>query len=232
MLSNSSPKNTNMSNALVSAEACLNFLSEDQKKELLDSKTIIEFQAGESIIKEGFVASNIMYIESGLARLDVLNGKENSTVSLLTDKSFIGIICTFASRNLSFSAVALEKTTISIFDIEIFEKFIKQNGEFAYNLIRHMSAMTSEIVHHMSKFSNKNIDGALSILLCDFSKIYKSTSFTLPLNRKDIAKVIGYSKESVINTLSKFNKEGILKVKDKQIDILEFEKLKKISEIA
>lgn len=225
-------QNLNTPHGLISAEACLSFLSDEEKKELQANKKVIEFEAGESIIKEGFVASNIMFIEQGLARLDVFNGTENSTVSLLTDQSFIGIICTFASRNLSFSAVALEKTKISIFDIELFERFIRENGDFAYNLIRHMSAMTSQIVHHISKFSHKNIDGALSILLCDFKEIYQSEQFTLPLNRKEIAKVIGYSKESVINTLSKFNKEGILKVKDKQIEILDFEKLKKISEIA
>ncbi len=94
-----------------------------------------------------------------------------------------------------------------------------------------MSSVTNEIVHHISKFSHKNIDGSLSILLCDFSDIYKSDSFTLPVNRIEIAKMLGYSKESVINTLSKFNKEGILSVQDKKIKILDKTQLKKIGEI-
>lgn len=215
----------------ITAEECLEYLSDEEKIELLDSKIEVEFEAGETIIKEGFVASNIMYIETGLAKLDINNGSHISTISLMAPKSFIGIICTFASRNLSFSAVALEKTRISIFDISLFEKFIKQNGEFAYHLIQLMSGITSAMVHHISRFSHKNIDGALSILLCDFSSIYKSDSFTLPLNRKEVANILGYSKESVINTLSKFNKEGILKVQDKKIEILDKKTLKQIGDI-
>jgi len=215
----------------ISAGKCLEFLTDDEKVELLNSKTEVEFEAGETIIKEGFVASNIMYIESGLAKLDINNGKHISTISLMAPKSFIGIICTFASRNLSFSAVALEKTKISIFDISLFEKFIQQNGKFAFHLIQHMSGLTSAMVHHISRFSHNNIDGALSILLCDFSRIYKSDNFTLPLNRKEVANILGYSKESVINTLSKFNKEGILKVQDKKIEILDKKILKQIADI-
>lgn len=223
--------NKSLEDKLITAEECLEYLSDAEKIELLNSKIEVEFAAGETIIKKGFVASNIMYIESGLAKLDINNGSHVSTINLMAPKSFIGIICTFASRNLSFSAVALEKTRISIFDSALFEKFIKQNGEFAYHLIQHMSGITSTIVHHISRFSHKNIDGALSILLCDFSNIYKSDNFTLPLNRKEIANILGYSKESVINTLSKFNKEGILKVQDKRIDILDKITLKQIADI-
>ena len=49
--------------------------------------------------------------------------------------------------------------------------------------------------------------------------------------RKELANMLGYSKESVINTLSKFNKEGILKVSDRKIEILDKSKLIQISKI-
>lgn len=224
-------KTNRTKSSFISAKGLLEFLTDKEREELLENKMVVEFDAGETIIKEGFVASNIMYVDEGLVKLDVSTGRQISTVSLMSSDSFIGIICTFAGRNLSFSAMALEKTTISLFDIDLFEKFIRQNGEFAFQLIRHTSAMTSQIVHHISKFSHKNINGALSILLCDFSEIYKSNSFTLPVNRKEMASMLGYSKESVINTLSKFNKEGILNVRDKNIEILDMKMLKQIGEI-
>lgn len=224
-------KTNGTKSSFISAKGLLEFLTDEEREELLENKTVVEFEAGETIIKEGFVASNIMYIAEGLVKLDVSTGRQTSTVSLMSSNSFIGIICTFAGRNLSFSATALENTRISLFDINLFEKFIRQNGEFAFQLIRHTSAMTSQIVHHISKFSHRNIEGTLSILLCDFSKIYNSENFTLPVNRKEIAKMLGYSKESVINTLSKFNREGIISVRDKKIEILDMKMLKQIGEI-
>ena len=216
---------------IVSAVSLLELLTEEEKIELSENRVEVEFAAGETIIREGFIAGNILYIDEGLVKVDVNTGRNTSTCSLMSSKSFIGIICAFAGQNISFSATALAKTKISLFDINLFEKFIKNNVEFAFNLIRHMSAVTNDIVHHISKFSHKNIDGAISILLCDFSEIYKTDSFILPVNRIEIAKILGYSKESVINTLSKFNKDGIISIHDKKIEILDKKMLKQISEI-
>jgi len=75
------------------------------------------------------------------------------------------------------------------------------------------------------------LDGALSILLLDFKKIYNSNNYTLPMVRKDLANMLGYSKESVINTLSKFNKENIISVSDRKIEILNMKKLIQISKL-
>jgi CRP-like cAMP-binding protein len=216
---------------IITAEDCLNALTDDEKKELLGNKMEIEFEAGETIIKKGLVASNIMYLESGLAKLDVLTDGKMSTVSMVAPKSFVGIICTFASHNFDFSSVALEKTKISLFDMNLFEKFVHQNGDFACHIIKHMSVLTSELIHRISRFTHKNIEGALSILLLDFSRIYQSDSFILPIKRKEMANMLGYSKESVINTLSKFNKEGILNVQEKNIKILDKQKLQQIGEL-
>jgi len=215
----------------ISAEDCLEVLTDDEKKELFENKFEIEFEPGETIIKRGFTASNILFLEHGLAKLDIVTDNHTTTVNLVPSNSFVGIICTFASHNFDFSAIALEKTTIISFDMKLFEKFVHQNGKFACHLIRHMSSLTNMLIHRVSRFSHKNIDGALSILLLDFYKIYKSKTFTVPVNRKELANMLGYSKESVINTLSKFNKDGIINVHEKKIEIVDIKRLQQIGEL-
>lgn len=215
----------------ISAKDCLEALSENEKKELFDSKIEIEFEAGETIIKQGFTAGNILFLEKGLAKLNITSDHHTSTVDLVTPNSFVGIICTFASHNFGFSAVALEKSTIYSFDIQLFEKFVQENGNFACKLMRHMSGLTNRLVREVSRLNHKNIDGALSIILLKFSRIYNSDSYSIPVNRKELANMLGYSKESVINTLSKFNKEGIIHVHEKDIDIIDKKKLQQISEV-
>lgn len=214
---------------IVTAEYCFAALTDAERAEWQNAKTEIHFEAGETIIKQGFVASNIMFLEEGLAKLDIDTDGRLTTIGLIAPFSFIGIVCTFASHNVNFSSVAIEKTKISIFDIRLFEKLVKQNGEFGFRIIKHMSLVTNNLVRNISRFSHKNIDGSLSILLLEFSDIYKSDSFVLPVKRDDIAKMLGYSKESVINTLSKFNKENLLLVQDKKITIIDKEKLIKIA---
>jgi len=214
---------------IVSAQDCFDSLTPQERELLARSKTELIFHKGETIVKQGFVASHILYIEEGLAKLDVTNDGITSTVKILPSHHFVGIICTFASENLDFSSVALEPTRISMIDINLFEGFLHQNGDFACNIVRHMSALTNDLIHHISRFSHKNIDGALAILILEFYNIYNSEIFRLPLTRKEMADSIGYSKESVINTLSKFNKEKILGVWDKRIEILDMDRLLLIS---
>ncbi len=213
----------------VTAEQCFAVLTDEQKDKLIANRRIIDFEVGETIIKRGYIASSILFLEDGLAKLDVLIDGKSSTISLVPPRSFIGIVCSFACHDFSFSSIALEKTKISLYDMELFEEFIQTNGKFAHLLIKHMSLITNSLVHHTARFIHKNIEGSLSLLLLEFSHIYKSNKFVLPLNRIELAHMIGYSKESVINSLSRLNKEGILKVHEKSIEILDIDKLSKIS---
>ncbi|PCH77356.1 MAG: hypothetical protein COB98_03675 [Flavobacteriaceae bacterium] len=229
MLNDFKNNKTESKPTLITADKCLKTLTDDEKNELISNKTTIEFEAGETIIKHGFVANNIMYLEKGLAKLEIMTDGKMSTVNLISPNSFIGIVCTFANHNVNFSVTALEKTTISIIDMSLFEKFTRENGNFAFHIIRHMSSVTNELVHKILRYAHKNIEGAISILLDDFSKVYKSDEFTLPIKRVEMAKMLGYSKESVINTISKFNKQGILEVQEKRIKILDKERLLKIA---
>ena len=205
---------------LISAEDCFNALTPYQKKMVENSTTLLQFAKGETIIKQGFVASHILYIEKGLAKLDVTNDSKISTIKLLSDGAFIGIVCSFACKSLDFSAVALEDTSIQMINMDVFLSLIKENGEFALKLIRHMSSNTNSMVHRTCRLSDKNVEGSLALILTELSEIYKSPQFVLPVTRVGLASLAGCSKESVIHTLAKFHNDKIIEVKDKNITIL------------
>ncbi|SDW79252.1 cAMP-binding domain of CRP or a regulatory subunit of cAMP-dependent protein kinases [Lutibacter oricola] len=224
-------KETNFDYTFLNAKESLNKLSDTEKNELIEHKTDIEFKAGETIIKRGMLVNNVLYLNSGLVKLEMVNEGKPFTVGLVEPHSFIGIVCCFAFEKFDFTATALEKTKVSFIEKSIFEKFISTNGEFALNLIKHMSGVSNGLLHRITTLSQKNIDGALSLILLDFAKVYNSNSFTIPMVRKDLANMLGYSKESVINTLSKFNKEKIIKVSDRKIEILNIKKLTQISKL-
>ncbi len=224
-------QDSNLSYEFLNAEECLNFLTDDEKQELVDKKTDIEFNSGEVIIKRGLLANNIVYITEGLAKLEIVNGNKTSTVAILKSHSFIGIVCCFAFEKFDFTATAIAKTKVSFIGMEVFEKFIMNNGEFALNLIKHMSGVSNRLLHRLTDLSQKNIEGAISFVLMDFAKIYNSTEFELPMSRTEIGNMLGYSKESVINTLSKFKREGIINVSDRKIKILNSKKLEQICKV-
>ncbi|HSQ45911.1 MAG TPA: cyclic nucleotide-binding domain-containing protein, partial [Lutibacter sp.] len=147
----------------LNAGECLNILTDDEKAELVKNKTDIEFSAGETIVKRGVLVSNVLFITKGLVKLEMINDNKLFTIGIIQPHCFIGIICCFAFNKFDFTATALEDSKISFIDKEVFEKFVKTNGDFSLALIKHMSGISNGIFHRMARLSQKNIDGALSI---------------------------------------------------------------------
>lgn len=213
----------------LSALECLNLLDDQQKQELFENKVDLEFEPDETIVKRGILANNVLYLTDGLVKLEIINDSNPSTIGLTQAHSFIGIACCFAFNEFDFTATSLTSTNVSFIPMQLFEKFIKENGEFALSLIKHIAGVSNGIFHRITSLSQKNIEGALAMMLLDFANIYKSNSYELPVGRSGFADILGYSKESVIKTLSKYNREGIIKVDDKKIKILNTDKLEQLS---
>ena len=213
---------------LVSTQDCFDALTEDQKNMVENATTLLHFKKGETIIKQGFVASHILYLESGLAKLDVTTDGKTSTVKLLSNDSFVGMVCSFACRSLNFSAVALEDTLVRMINMEVFLRIIRENGEFALKLVRHMSGKTNSMVHWMSRLASKNVAGALAMILLEFREVYDSNTFTLPVTRVGLSSLVGCSRESVLNALAQFHADGHLIAQGRHIEVLKPDSLELI----
>ncbi len=80
-------------------------------------------------------------------------------------------------------------------------------------------------------FTYKQAFGRLAdILLCLADRIFKSSEFDLPLSRKELAELSGMSSETVIRMLKEFNDEGLIRMNGKSIKLIDYERIKQISE--
>lgn len=204
-------------------------LTPDQKEALINSSAILKFRRGETIIKQGTLASQIMFLEEGMAKLNFMEGEKDTTFSFATNGDFIGLMCSFVQKRLEFSAIAITNATVRIIDREVFENSIKENGKFAVYIVKLMSELTNGVVHTLISLSHKNVNGALSTLLLSLSRVYASNSFQLPFTRDEMAAALGYSKESIINTLSEFHRDKIINISGRNLVIFQPETLKIIS---
>lgn len=214
---------------LSGADSWMEQLTPDQKEALISSSAILKFRRGETIIKQGTLASHIMFLEEGMAKLNFMEGEKDTTFSFATNGDFIGLMCSFVQKRLEFSAIAITNATVQIIDREVFEKSIKENGKFAVYIVKLMSELTNGVVHTLISLSHKNVNGALSTLLLSLSRVYASNSFQVPFTRDEMAAALGYSKESIINTLSEFHRDKIINISGRNLEILQPETLKIIS---
>ncbi len=196
-------------------------LNNSQIRLLFEKSTLLTYEKGESILKQGSLASQIYFVEEGIAKLNFESSGRDTTFAFATNGDFIGLMCSFVKKRLEFSAVAITTTKVRIIERDIFEELIGSNGGFAVNIVKLMSEVTNSVVHMLITLSHKNVNGSVASLLITLSKLYNSDSFQIPFSRDEMASALGYSKESVINTLSSFHQDQIVSVSGRNLKILQ-----------
>lgn len=182
------------------------------------------------IVKQGFVMPSILFLEKGIVKLDVEADKQISTISIVSAKAFVGLMCSFVDRQVDFSVVALVDSEVSLLDKELVDKLIRSNGEFASRMVHLMSLMTKEMVGELTRKSTKNSLGVIALTLLEFKKHFGSARYTLPLTRIELAEVVGYSKESVNLSLVSLSRDGLINLMGKQVEIVDEERLRLIAQ--
>src|SRR4030042_2027071 len=119
---------------------------------------------------------------------------------------------------------------------EIIHKEGDNITEFKYlksglvKLYRSTPSAGDQIIKQTLALRQRNLIGRVVFVLLYFvNDIYKTRIFDLPVSRKEIAEYIGMSTANVIRTLSNFNRDGIIKVSGKTIEITDINKLEILS---
>lgn len=212
-----------------SGKNCLSILSTKEYNELYSNSNSLNFEAGELIVKKGSPVNNIYFLKSGIVELSLDQAPTNQILSLLFNGEFIGINCVFSTAQYRFSARALTNCSIELLDKETFAKLLKENGAFSMAFIQYISWVNEGFLNWQMKLKEKNSAGALAFLISEFQKNFDSKSFEIPLTRQEIARIIGFSKESVLKNLADFRKEGLIDSNGKSITIIDALRLEEIA---
>ena len=197
-----------------------------KEQEILNSTCVkVNYSAGETVIKQGFTASHLLYLESGVVKLNVENRGRVTTFKVVSEGSFVGLICSFVDKKIDFSSVAVTDISVYLMSREVVERLIELNGSFALWIVKLMSELTNNIVHNLITLSHKNVYGAIATSLLDLHQVFQTPIYTLPFNREEFANALGYSKESIINTLSEMKRDGIIAISGRKIEIKDMERL-------
>ena len=209
---------------------CFSSLSSRDVSMIVNNSVILDFKKNENIIKKGSFATHIHYMLSGLAKINIVSDGRNNTIRTASEFQFLGLTHAFGYKTYHISVTAIESSRILMIDIEVFKQLIKTNGNFAMSIIETISKTSHRQVKRIAMYSNKRVEGSLASFLLHYARKAESKIFKLPFSRKEIAETIGYSRESVIHTFSKFNKAKIIKVEDKFVELLDIDLLVQIKE--
>ncbi|MDD2563746.1 MAG: Crp/Fnr family transcriptional regulator [Salinivirgaceae bacterium] len=203
------------------------------KEVIFRNSTTLTYYKGEDLCKQAAYAPQVLYLNKGLAKLYLQHRGRNLILRLIGENDFVGLpITTSDNSYYPYSVTALEECGITAIDALNFKEALNMDNNFAQSIIDLQNKYTRIYFKHFLSITQKQLHGRVADtilhLACD---VHKQQKFQLLLTRKDLAEFSGMSTESVIRILREFHNDRIINIDGKEIEIISYELLKKLSEI-
>jgi CRP-like cAMP-binding protein len=201
---------------------CFQMLSSDEVELVRASKTQVLFRKGDNLTKQGAYASYVLFIIKGLAKQYVEgDGIKNYNLRIIKPGEFVGLSSVFTINRFNYSSIAITDCQVLLVENDVIEKVVKQNGLFGFNIIKRYCEQNSNLFDTLRNIIYKQMNGRMAdtLLYIDGLKVENIEIFQL-LSRKDIADFAGISTESAVKLLKSFEKDGLIKLNEKDIQIL------------
>ena len=210
---------------------CFQALSPDEVKLIKEGKTQIQFRRGENLTKQGGFAAYVMIIVKGLVKQYIEDSTgRNLNLQILQPGDFIGLSAVFDNPVFQYSTVAVTDTTVFMVDKQAMKTVLKNNGNFAFNIIMRYNEQSDILYSVLKTLTYKQMNGRLADTLLYLNSLPYSDAETFGnLSRKDLADFAGISTESTVKLLKTFEKEGIISLNEKTIIIKNKSLLQEIS---
>jgi CRP/FNR family transcriptional regulator len=211
---------------------CFTKLTEEENKQLDSKSVVIKYNKGEVICKQGGFASHVLYIQKGLAKVYLDNGQNSLVLKIIPPGNLLGISSLNDENNtFQYSAMAYVDSEVKQVDINFFNELLVKNPAFAKGVINILISNSIQINGRFFCLTHKQSYGRLAdILICLADRIFFSHEFELNLTRKDLAELSGISLETVVRILKKFKEEALIQLDGSNFKILDYDRLKRISE--
>ncbi len=200
---------------------------------LMESCAETTFNPKESIIKEGTLSSHIAYLKSGLAMVSKKGVKGiDQILKIIQPGNYIGLQTVLFEKINQFSVTALEKCVVCFIDNQSFKELISRNTQFANELLLFLCREELTYFDRFVNIHQKQINGRMADVILFFSEEINNhaQTFSIPLARSDMAALICTTRESITRALKDLSEVAAIRVKGKTFEILDFNRLKKISE--
>lgn len=219
---------------------CLNCPFKSNAASTLDECSISELSSnhisvvmlkGESIIKQGTYSTNVVFLRKGIAKVHLSGPHNEQIVKLVKAPTYLGLPTTFGVKINQYSVTAVSDVEVCFIDIAVFLNLLKENPGFSFEIILELCKNELESFHKCVNRTQKQTRGNIADMLLEFSdNIYQADTFILPLNQLEMGNMCDTSRESISRILTEFDKDGIISVNGRTVEILNKKSLRLISQ--
>ena len=214
---------------------CLNQFVPDE--ELVRNVDFIEYDSGETIIKQGKKIQNRYVLCKGYVKIGSRNSKGKKAVfSLLSDPEIIEKSCLHSNRDhYPINAVAATDVTVSVIAVNQFQRLVQKYTDLSDYITEEISR---ELDFQLQKAAMNSWGGSKEnltwLLLSLYQKLDHGGNNNEPLDlhmsERDLASMLGVSRETVVIHLSSLRKQGLARATRGSVIVLDYDGLARTKE--
>ena len=209
-------------------------LNGDEIQSICQNGYLKEYRRGEIIFFENDSEKKLYLLVDGQVKLSMLSSEGREKVmTILQAGDIFGEISLFDHDPHPLTAEVLEKARLMILDWNDLEEIIMEQPRLALKIIEALSKKTRLLTSQVRDLVFHDAKGRLANLLIRFANdfgqdVEEGTMIEIILTHQEIANLLGVSRVTVTKTLNKLIDEGIIKIKERKIYILDDEKLNEL----
>ncbi|MDF1575361.1 MAG: Crp/Fnr family transcriptional regulator [Bacteroidales bacterium] len=207
-------------------------LSEEELQLLNADRYSVRFHEGEVILKQGTRADYLVSVIEGFAKMYIEgNQNRNLILDFIKPWKLIGGPSAQVRDKHRYSVMAIQETFVCFIDMENIKKVLASNSDFSERIMTHYSGNYLLALDRLVSISQKQMHGRVADALIYLSQeIYNSPVIGEEISRQDIADYSSISKDSAIRVLKEFERDQIILLNGRKIEVRAPDRLSEISD--
>lgn len=200
-------------------------LSDEDLVPILPQFKTRKYRKGQILFIEGEIGSQVYFLLEGQVKLSkTLPNGDEQILDWCGPKDSLAEILLVEPGSYPATAEALKESTVLVLSNQGMVKILESNPRLAVALIRKLNMRLRMNQEFIRVLTSRSTAGILAMLLLRLAKPATSPGqpiyYDATLTNKDLASMIGTSRELVNRTLNQWKKSGIIRLNEDRMEIL------------
>ena len=210
-------------------------LAEQELQEIMFNKITETYKRGSIVYREGNRMKGFCCVQSGIIKIyqTGFDGKEQ-IIRFAKPGDIIGYRSVVSNEPACTTTEVIENAVLCHIPTEILLNLVKNNGNFAVELMKLTCKELGEANSYITDIAQKTVKERLAEILIHLDDEFGEDSqgvLKISLTREELSNIVGTATESIIRLLSEFKSRGYIEINGRKIKILDKPGLKYIANI-
>jgi CRP/FNR family transcriptional regulator len=198
-------------------------LRQDVREQLEAISSSVAYAKGEVLFAEGQKSEGVFVLHSGSIKLSASSADGKSIIVGRVDEGeMLGLPTAISGKPNELTAEALEPVECGFIERDVFLQFLREHGSAALRVAEILSNMYDAAFDQARYLGlSASAPEKLARLLLELSLARPQNGHSFPLTHKEIAEMIGLSRETVTRMLARFKRANLIQTRNTGFRVLD-----------